>query len=531
MPICKNCQKEFTIYPEDQEFYQKIEVPEPTWCPECRSQRRLAFRNERNLYKRKCDLCGQEIISIYSEEKPFQVYCQKCWWSDQWDPLEYGREFDFSRPFFEQLKELLKVVPKVSLYNIKAENAEYCNFCMGNRNCYLVFGSDKNRSCHYSLWIYECRDVIDCSYCYNSELLYQCIDCMKCYHCQYCQDCESSSHCFLSSDLKSCKNCFGCTGLRHKENYIFNQKVSLEEFNNFVDQIQDILSYQKKMEKIRKEIPRKSSHFVNSRNFIGDFIINSQNIFYSFDVRNGQNIRYSNDIFDQARDCWDCSFSGEIELCYDSYEIHGYDLKFCDRTWPSTSSTYLDNCDNCSDCFACVGLRYSKNCIFNKQYKESEYLELKEKIINHMKKTRLRQGSGGQAGEWGEYPPIELSPFAYNETVANEYFPLSKEEVLAKSWQWQEEKDKPVIPGLPQCGICGKNFKIIPQEEKFYSRMNLPLPDKCPNCRHLARLKLRNPRQLWDQKCDKCGKEIKTSYAPDCPEKVYCEECYQKEIY
>ena len=31
-------------------------------------------------------------------------------------------------------------------------------------------------------------------------------------------------------------------------------------------------------------------------------------------------------------------------------------------------------------------------------------------------------------------------------------------------------------------------------------------------------------------KCAKCGKEIKTSYAPDRPETVYCKQCYNNEV-
>jgi hypothetical protein len=32
----------------------------------------------------------------------------------------------------------------------------------------------------------------------------------------------------------------------------------------------------------------------------------------------------------------------------------------------------------------------------------------------------------------GRVLPVTMSPFAYNETVAQEYFPMTKEEVLAQ---------------------------------------------------------------------------------------------------
>jgi len=103
---CQNCKASFAIEPEDFKFYEKMQVPPPTFCPMCRFQRRLMFRNERALYKDKCDLCGEDMISVFSPDKPFKVYCSPCWWSDNWDPLASGQEYDPSRNFFEQMKEV-----------------------------------------------------------------------------------------------------------------------------------------------------------------------------------------------------------------------------------------------------------------------------------------------------------------------------------------------------------------------------------------------------------------------------------------
>ncbi len=43
--ICQNCQKDFKIESEDFNFYEKIKVPTPTWCPECRMIRRFLIRD------------------------------------------------------------------------------------------------------------------------------------------------------------------------------------------------------------------------------------------------------------------------------------------------------------------------------------------------------------------------------------------------------------------------------------------------------------------------------------------------------
>jgi CxxC-x17-CxxC domain-containing protein len=77
---------------------------------------------------------------------------------------------------------------------------------------------------------------------------------------------------------------------------------------------------------------------------------------------------------------------------------------------------------------------------------------------------------------------------------------------------------------------CTEAFKITPEEFKFYKTMDIPVPRSCPNCRHFARLAQRTPIKLFDRKCAKCGDEIKTSYAPNRQEIVYCKKCYNIEV-
>ena len=105
---CQNCKNEFTIDAQDVEFYEKMKVPAPTWCPECRMIRRMNWRNERNLYRRKCGLTGKNIISCFSKESEITVYSNTDWFSDSWDPLSYGQNYDFSITFFKQFSELFK---------------------------------------------------------------------------------------------------------------------------------------------------------------------------------------------------------------------------------------------------------------------------------------------------------------------------------------------------------------------------------------------------------------------------------------
>ena len=78
---------------------------------------------------------------------------------------------------------------------------------------------------------------------------------------------------------------------------------------------------------------------------------------------------------------------------------------------------------------------------------------------------------------------------------------------------------------------CSRNYRLIARELDFYRKMSIPIPRKCWNCRFVENIRRRGPYKFWKRNCAKCQKEITTNYAPDRPEIVYCESCYQKEVY
>src|SRR3989344_1661313 len=114
---CKKCKQKFILEKDDLSFYEKMKVPNPKICPDCRFKMRAVFRNERTLYKRTCDLCGSSIITMYNPVSPYTVYCNSCWLSDKWDPYSYAMDYNHAKSFFEQLKELTTKVPKSATYS------------------------------------------------------------------------------------------------------------------------------------------------------------------------------------------------------------------------------------------------------------------------------------------------------------------------------------------------------------------------------------------------------------------------------
>ncbi len=553
MKNCKQCTQQFKTIDKDLDFYKRMDVPIPSLCPDCRGQRRLAWRNERTLFKRKCDLTGKPTISFYPQESPFKVYAQDSWWSDKWDAKEYGRDFDFSRPFLEQFNELLKEVPHMAMVVSHGENSDYCPYAVYYKNSYMCVSGVVGEDMYYSFWSHDSKDCMDCYGCFQCEKCYECIQCINLYNSIYCKDSDNSHDLAFCVNCDGCKSCIGCYGLRHKEYYVFNKKVTPEEYERINKEIrssaQELIKMREKMNQHLQKYPQRALQMVNTENCTGDYLLNCKDSHDCYLSEGLQDCAYMWDIPDGCKDSMDCIFSPGNELTYNTIStLNGYNcivLPFC---WDVKTSSYSFQCFYSSNLFGCIGLKREKYCILNKQYSKEEYEELVPRIIEHMKKN----------SEWGEFFPVEMSPFGYNHTAAQVYFPLSREEALEREWPWADKDPEPTkvektvaaaevpesIADIPDNivdwaitgEVTGKPFRIIPQELAFYRKMGLPVPRRHPNQRHQERQDMLNPYRLYERKCDKCETIIKTTFAPD-PKGghggviVYCEKCYLETVY
>lgn len=545
---CAACKSQFAIEPDDFNFYERIDVPPPRFCPVCRQKQRLVFRNFKTLYKRNSDLSGASMISMYSPDTPYKVYTHDEWWADTWNGQMYGRPFDFNRPFFEQFAELLQVVPRFNFMNTQSENCSYSNFTFQSKNCYMVFGCVQDEDSAYGHIVWNSKDCFDGLYLYKSELCFECTDSIGCYRLFWSQDCESCSDSIGLFGCQSVTNSIGCVGLKQKSYCIFNEQKTKEEYAAFLaaHPLTDPKSLEmvlNKREELRRSLPQRHFFGFRNENVSGNHVYNARNVHDSFNVQGGENSRF---IYASrnAKDCYDMAFAPDIEQCYQSLTTLGSNRAFfCHLGQHCSDAYYSDSCFNAHNIFGCAGLKSGEFCILNKQYSKEDYETLRDKIIAHMKKT----------GEWGEFFPANLSPFAYNESIAQEYFPLPKEEALVAGFRWkddiartagQETIANDALPKDPasfshdllkhvlKCEKCSFNFRFAPQEIDFYTKMGLPLPRTCFNCRHERRMAARNIRKLWDGNCANCGKAFRTSYSPEQQEqyRIYCEECYQKEM-
>ena len=548
MKTCKQCSQSFSVTDVDRRFYEKISVPGPTLCPDCRAQRRLACRNERSLYRRNCDLTGKSIVSFYPPNSPYKVYAQDVWWGDQWDPFAFGRDFDFSRPFFEQFDELMKAVPHMAMIISHGENSDYCAHSGHYKNCYMCVSGMYGEDLFYCYWTNRSRDCMDCYGGFRCELCYECILCDRLYNSIFCQDCDNGSDLAFCSNCDDCKRCIGCFGLKNREYYVFNKKVSPAEYEKKNAEIhsspQQIRNIQAQAQAHALKYPHRAGQIINTENSSGDHLINCRNARHCYMGENLEDCAYLWNAPIGNKDCMDAIYIAESELVYEGIGVvHSYNELCSSFCWDDKNIAYSSECFYCNDIFGCVGLKHKEYCILNKPYTKEAYEALLPKIIEHMKKS----------GEWGEFPPVTLSLFAYNESIAQYVFPLDKNQVLERGWKWSDVEQplpdvKKIIPAvrLPenitnipddilswaiQCEETGRFFKIVPGELAFYRKMRLPVPRLHPDQRYRKRLVLVNPHRLFDRQCAKCGKAIQTTYFPDRSEKVYCEQCYLKEVY
>jgi hypothetical protein len=579
---CQNCKKDFIIEPEDFNFYEKIKVPPPTFCPLCRAQRRMAFRNERKLFKVKDAFNGKDIFSSYPEESGRKIISREAWFGDTWDAMQYGREYDFSRPFFNQIHELIMQTPMYNFNVLRMVNSPYSFNATGLKNSYLVVNSSYSEDCMYGNAIDSCKDCVDNSHIKHSERCYESFWLDNCYQCYFTIMSADSRNLYFCRDCVGCSDCFGCANLRKSSHCIFNKQYSKEDYfaelkKKNLETASGLKEAREKTREFWNTQPIKYHQGLKNLNSTGSYVTNCKNVNDSYLIRESENMRYCQYLqVPKSKDNYDVSNWGNyIELCYETMECGdvSYNNKFSWNCWPACK-----NCEYCthlfssSDCFGCSGLKKKQYCIFNKQYTKEEYFPLIEKIKKQMNEVPYID-SQGIIYKYGEFFPMEFCPFGYNNSIVMQHFPLTKEEALKKNYGWIEvsrgeykitkkNHELPdsienvgdeIIKEIIECENCESPYRILENELIFLKKEKLPIPRICSECRHERRINDRLKMFLYERQCmcagesdntgvykntvkhlhgnEPCGEKFKTGYNPDEPEIVYCEKCYQQEVY
>ena len=500
---------------------------------------------------------------MYPPEVPYTVHCVHCWWSDDWDPEAYAKEYDFSRPFFEQMNEFLHTVPIMAQAISKtcSTQSPYTNHCDNAKNCYLIFYSDYCEDTQYGFYLTRDKSLLDSSIVFECE---ECYDSMHGYRNHRVHgsrgNVTNSIGCYFLKDSKNATYCFGSANLRNAKYVFLNEQLTKEDYEKRIAGI-DLGSYKTYQEMERraheawaKTVPQ--PHYNEfSHNSSGNYVFESRNCRECYDVVSCEDSKYLMLIkVGKVKDSYDYVDWGEnAERIYESITVGGgvADIRFSQDIHGGHHIDYSKSCMNSSYLFGCSGLRNKQYCIFNKQYSKEDFGVMRERIIRHMAEMPYKDKVGATY-QYGEFFPSELSPHDYNDTFAYMFQALSKDEINARGLGWADDAkiayhitkdhselpdnikdaDDSVLKNVIQCASCPRGYRITPQELQFLRHHGLPLPRRCPFCRIEDKVRIWvSQMNLGERNCDKCGALFRTNYIrkEDTPI-LYCKECYQQEV-
>ena len=507
------------------------------------------------------------------------VYDNDYWNSDKWDAMDYGIEYDFSRPFFDQIRELYNKVPWGIMWSVEMVNCSYSASAF-SKNCHFCFDCGYDEDSMHSVTLLYSKQCFDALNVKDCELCYYCLNTTKSFKTYFSRDCSSCVEVWFSQDCVGCTNVFGCSGLRNKSYYIFNEPYDKKTYEAKLAEMKlDTWTGLQVARKISEDVwrvsPVKYYHGIQVTNSKGDYLYNGTELKNCFFVGTAQNMKNCQSvIYPPNKDGMDITSSEGTEL---SYEViccgnGAYKDIAVVESANSSDSYYSINCRNVSNVFGCVALRSKSYCIFNKQYTKEEYFELLPRIKKHMDDMPYTDKQG-RVYKFGEFFPFNMSSYGYSQSQAFEYFPITEEDAQKQGYRWRipeerkyaitkkaselpdgiDEVQDTILQEVIQCehaennghvagcGVdCASAFRITQQELDFYRQMKLPLPRMCFNCRHVDRINWRNRPALYPRQCmcekshlhhaGKCVNEFETSYASDRPEIIYCEQCYNTEV-
>ncbi|MFH1536658.1 MAG: hypothetical protein ABID45_01575 [Patescibacteria group bacterium] len=546
---CKECKKKYEIGQVGKSILVTLKITLPKLCDECSMRHLFSFRNERTFYSRKCDKCQKDIMAMYPAKTDYTVYCRDCWWGDKWDATKYARNYSGPEKFFDELKEMQKEVPREALVNLNSENCDYCNHIRDSKDCYMCsLIADKCEAIFNGYWITNSKNSSDSYYLRDSERCYFCIATIRSYDCSYLLECEDCIDCHYNYDLRGCKNCMFSSNLRN-QNYMFkNKQLTEDEYKEKIEQIERG-SY-KESEKYYnqwKELIKNSIHVYSNQtkceNSTGDNMqncVNTENGYNSFENENCYNAAsflHADHVYAGL-----AVGSQPVQWSYNAVVTKGgSNVINCFNTAYSSDIYYSENLVSCMDCLGCNGLHHKKFCILNKEYEEDEYKKIKQELIKYWTENKIIS----------DFFPQEFSCFGINETAANDFYPIEKEDALKRGYKWKDDmpgnfnKDTIKIENIEDninevkddiikktlgCKNCGRNYKVIKPELELYRDLNIPISRECIDCKLRKRLDLMGDRNLVKRSCDKCKKEVLTKHKQDS-KNVLCESCYQKKIY
>lgn len=154
-------------------------------------------------------------------------------------------------------------------------------------------------------------------------------------------------------------------------------------------------------------------------------------------------------------------------------------------------------------------------------------------------------------GERGEFFPIQDSAYGYNETIAQQYFPIAKQDAKVKNiiredyeYHVNIPENADIIPGnqIEKAGEdivnkvilstqSQKPYRIMKKEREFCQTHGIPLPQTHPDERFAQMRASRPSQQLHLRNCSKTSQQMLSIYPQDTTFPVWSTEVFDQEIF
>jgi len=544
--LCEYCKEEFVITDIELSLSKKINLEISTICSSCLLKQQLSFWLFGKFRKGKSDLSGESLITVLSDKNRYPIYTSHEWFSDKWEALDYGMNYNSNESFFSQLQKLQEQIPHPHQNGANNINCEYCDDVWNSKNCYLSRSMEECENLLYSYRNFKVKNSIDAVVCYTSDRCFSCLNCINSYKIFYSRNSKDCIDSYFLFDCRNCQDCFMCWNLRNKKYCMENIQYTKEEYFKKLKSynLGSFNKIQKLKEYFEYILINKAVHRLNFNikafNSIGNNLINVNNCYNCNTVSDTEDsancirgTKINNSL--NCGGCWYGDRNGNSIGCSNSCLI-----KY--SSWSqSRFSEYLDLCSDCEYCFGCIGLKKKKYCILNKQYKKEDYEKLRNEIILDMKNRR----------EYGKFLPYSMSSGGFNLSTGYLYFSNAKKEEILKLGGYWQDIDESNIEGistneLPDFigdvdeSICSKplicpetswRFNISEDELTFYKQNNIPLPRKHFDVRIKDLVKYFMVLKSYTYNCCYCKKEIQAYYPKEWGYKnIACEECYQQNL-
>lgn len=469
------------------------------------------------------------------------------------DNTDKARDFDASRPFMDQIRELQLQIPFTASRSVTPTVNSISLLSQGDENSFFVTGC-KSKNSFYS---YSAVDMENSSEVYESSFItnsYNILNSHRIHNGKFIRqsyDCLNSAFLF---DCRNCEFCFGATNQRNKKYVFFNEQLTKEAYEKRMSTID--LRSRKTLEeylvKFRDLVGHKAVWPENfneqAENSLGEYLHKCRDCRYQFFAHDGPNHNYYGLIFFGQTE--NNAFIGGAFNAVDNYychaPMHSRGCRYVHSCVRCQNVEYSMQCYDSENLFGCVGLIRKKFCIFNKQYTEEAYWLKLDEIKCHML----------DRGEYGEFFPLSFTPSYVLSSPALMYL-IDEEDVktlggsvydpdsagaLGDTTTSVEVRSPEEVPDRideldadvwSKLAIMDpvekRRFAYLKPEIELYRELGIASSTTHPMKRLKNLVFESNTGIFIDAECAKCGKKLTISKNKTYPDRViYCREDYLK---